>query len=104
MAYRIGNKFVSQEAYEAHQQREAIEAFATKEAEPVSEQTTTETARKPRTSDPLTSASSRFRAAKKNLDKVKGLHARYPDGFPSLDDAQYEYDTAKSDLSDLLDK
>lgn len=103
MPYRIGSKFVSKEVYDAHMQQEAIEAFADKES-PVTEENTTDQdkPRKPRTTDPVTIATVRVRKARKELDRVKAVHEKRAE-LPSIEDAQFEYDSARSALSDVLD-
>lgn len=92
MAYKLNGKFVSREKYEAAQVAEK------KEVEPVSEETTT---RKPRTVDPITSATARVRKAKRELDRVTKLWAKRT-ALPSLEDAQAEYDSARTALEDAL--
>jgi hypothetical protein len=93
MAYKLNGKFVSKEKYEAAQAAEKRET-------PVSDETTT-TERKPRTVDPVTSATARVRKAKRELDRVTKLHAKRA-ALPNLDDAQAEYDQAVEQLQGAL--
>lgn len=90
MPYRLNNKFVSKEKYEAAMAAEKKET-------PVSEQTE----KKTRTVDPITSATARVRKAKRELDRVTKIHAKRAE-LPSLDDAQAEYDEATRELQDAL--
>lgn len=89
---RLNGKFVSKEKYEAAQVAEKHEENT------VSEETTT---RKPRTVDPITSATARVRKAKKELDRVAAKWAKREE-LPSLDEAQAEYDNAVSELQGAL--
>ena len=98
MAYRINNKFVSKVEYEAYQQKEAIEAFG--EEAPVSENVTVD--RKPRTTDPVTAATIRVRKAKKELERVRKLHAKQTE-LPLLEAVEAEYDDARDELARVLD-
>jgi hypothetical protein len=97
MAYKLNGKFVSKEKWEAAQLAGAREK---NEVEPVSEETETKT-RKPRTVDPITSATARVRKAKRELDRVTKLWEKRT-ALPSLDDAQAEYDAATAELQNAL--
>lgn len=92
MSPRLNGKFVSQEKYEA--------AMSAGKEEVVTEQAEPKT-RKPRTVDPVTTATARVRKAKRELDRVTKIHAKRAE-LPSLDDAQSEYDAAVRELQDLL--
>lgn len=87
---RLNGKFVSQAVYDA----------ATQQEEPVSDETAPK-ARKPRTVDPITAATARVRKAKRELDRVKRIHAKRAE-LPSLEDAQAAYDAASNALQDAL--
>lgn len=85
---RLNGKFVSKEKFEAATAAEKVEVV-------------TETERKPRTVDPITSATARVRQAKRELDRVSKIHAKRA-VLPSLEDAQAAYDTAVVELQDAL--
>lgn len=57
--------------------------------------------RKPRTVDPITAATARVRAAKRELDRAVAYHAK-PRAVPSVEAAQIAYDAAASALQDTL--
>lgn len=92
MAYKLNGKFVSKEKYEAAQVAEKHEET------PVSEEVTP---RKPRTVDPITSATARVRKAKRELDRVEKLHSKRAE-LPDLDVARDEYNEAVNELQDAL--
>jgi hypothetical protein len=89
--YRIDNKFVSKEAYEA---------YIAEQENPVTE-TDTEAQRKPRTTSPLTAATARVRKAKAEYERIAKIHAKRAE-LPSLEDAEQEYADAKAALNDLI--
>lgn len=70
------------------------------ETSPVSvEETKT---RKPRTSDPITSATVAVRQAKKELDRAKAYWSKTRNVPPTVEEAQAAYDSAVSVLQDTL--
>lgn len=95
---RLNGKFVSKEKYEAavSNGETVVIPIHQEKVEVV-----TETERKPRTVDPITSATARVRQAKRELDRVSKIHAKRA-VLPSLEDAQAAYDSAVVELQDAL--
>lgn len=93
LPYKLNGKFVSKEKYEA--------AMASPEKENIVSEPVEPAVKKVRTPSASTAALASVNKAKRELDRVKALHAKRT-ALPSVEDAQNAYDAAVLVLQDTL--